>query len=137
YVYDDPAITADLLQRAERAGYRAIVLTIDVPRFGRREKDVRSQLLIPSSANFTVADVRNMKASLSWKDLEWLRSLTSLPLLIKGVLTAEDALLAVEHGVNGIIVSNHGGRQLDTVQASIEALPEVVEAAGQHCEIYL
>jgi isopentenyl diphosphate isomerase/L-lactate dehydrogenase-like FMN-dependent dehydrogenase len=137
YVYDDPAITADLVQRAEEAGYRAIVLTVDVPRFGRREKDVRNQLILQSAANFKVADVTKMKPSLSWKDLERLRSLTSLPLLIKGVLTAEDALLAVEHGVNGIIVSNHGGRQLDTAIASIDALPEVVEAVAGRCDVYI
>jgi 4-hydroxymandelate oxidase len=137
YVYDDAAITADLVQRAERAGYRAIVLTVDLPRFGRRERDVRNQFIVPPAANFKVDDVTRLRSSLSWKDLEWFRSLTSLPLLIKGILTAEDALLAVEHGVDGIIVSNHGGRQLDTAIASIDALPEVVEAVAGRCDVYV
>ncbi len=69
--------------------------------------------------------------------MSWLRSITSLPILLKGILTAEDALLAVEHGIAGIIVSNHGGRQLDTAIASIEALPEIVEAVAGRCEVYV
>ncbi len=137
YVYEDQAITANLIQRAERSGYRAIVLTVDMPRFGRREKDVRNQFILPPAANFKVDDVTKLSPSLSWKDLEWFRSLTSLPLLLKGILTAEDAQLAVEHGVNGIIVSNHGGRQLDTAIASIDALPEIVEAVAGHCDVYV
>lgn len=74
---------------------------------------------------------------LTWESLSWLRSITSLPILLKGILTAEDALLAVEHGIAGIIVSNHGGRQLDTAIASIEALPEIVEAVAGRCEVYV
>jgi 4-hydroxymandelate oxidase len=74
---------------------------------------------------------------MTWETVTWLRSLTSLPILLKGILTAEDARLAVEHGVSGIIVSNHGGRQLDGVVTSIEALPEVVDAVARHCEVYL
>jgi isopentenyl diphosphate isomerase/L-lactate dehydrogenase-like FMN-dependent dehydrogenase len=137
YVYHDDQITTNLVRRAEDAGYRAIVLTVDVARFGRRERDVRNALVLPPAANFTVDDVTALKPSLTWKDIAWLRSLTSLPILVKGVLTAEDALLSVEHGVDGIIVSNHGGRQLDGVLASLEALPEVVEAVDDRCEVYL
>jgi isopentenyl diphosphate isomerase/L-lactate dehydrogenase-like FMN-dependent dehydrogenase len=74
---------------------------------------------------------------LTWESLSWLRSITSLPILLKGILTAEDALLALEHGITGIIVSNHGGRQLDTAIASIEALPEIVEAVAGRCEVYV
>ena len=74
---------------------------------------------------------------LSWETVDWVRSLTSLPILLKGILTAEDALLALEHGVSGIIVSNHGGRQLDGVVTGIEALPEVVEAVAGRCEVYM
>jgi 4-hydroxymandelate oxidase len=137
YVYHDDAITTHLVRRAEEAGYRAIVLTVDVARFGRRERDVRNGLTLPSAANFTVDDVTDLKPSLTWKDIAWLRTLTTLPILLKGVLTAEDALLAVEHGVDGIIVSNHGGRQLDGVLASLDALPEVVETVNNRCEVYL
>lgn len=74
---------------------------------------------------------------LTWETVSWLRSITSLPILLKGILTAEDALLAVEHGVAGVIVSNHGGRQLDSAVASIEALPEIVEAVAGRCEVYV
>jgi len=137
YIYRDNKITAKLIQRAEDAGYRAIVLTIDVPRFGRRERDVRNHFALPPLANIEVNDVTNMKPSVTWKDIAWLRTLTPLPILVKGVLTAEDALLAIEHGVDGIIVSNHGGRQLDGAVASIDALPEVVEAVAKRCEVYL
>ncbi|MGH3147920.1 MAG: alpha-hydroxy acid oxidase, partial [Rubrobacter sp.] len=75
--------------------------------------------------------------ALTWEDVDWLRSLTDLPVVIKGVLHPEDAALAVEHGVAGIVVSNHGGRQLDGTPASIEALPAVVEAVGRRAEVYL
>ena len=78
-----------------------------------------------------------MHAAVTWDVIPWLRSLTSMPILLKGILTAEDALLAVEHGVDGIIVSNHGGRQLDGAIASIEALPEVVDAVAGRCEVYV
>ena len=74
--------------------------------------------------------------TLTWESLSWLRSITSLPILLKGILTEEDALLAIEHGMDGIIVSNHGGRQLDTALASIEALPEIVKAVAGRCEVY-
>jgi len=137
YVYHDDQITANLVRRAEDAGYRAIVLTVDVARFGRRERDVRNGLVLSSAANFSVDDVTDLKPSLTWKDIAWLRTLTTLPILVKGVLTAEDALLAVEHGVDSIIVSNHGGRQLDGVLASLDALPEIVEAVNNRCEVYL
>ncbi|HLZ55416.1 MAG TPA: alpha-hydroxy acid oxidase [Ktedonosporobacter sp.] len=141
YVYDDNRITADLVQRAEQAGYRAIVLTVDAPRFARRERDIRNGLILPPPphriANFKVDDITRLKPSLTWKDIAWLRTLTSLPILIKGVLTAEDALLAIEHGLDGIIVSNHGGRQLDGAIASITALPEIVTAVAGRSEVYL
>src|SRR6202043_402370 len=75
--------------------------------------------------------------AVTWDTVDWLQSLTTIPILLKGILTAEDALLALEHGAKGIIVSNHGGRQLDGVQASIEALPEIVEAVAGRCEVYL
>ena len=74
---------------------------------------------------------------LTWESLSWLRSITTLPILLKGILTVEDALLAVEHGIEGIVDSNHGGRQLDTSIPSIEALPEIVEAVAGRCEVYV
>ncbi len=140
YVYEDQKITADLMCRAEKSGYRAIVLTVDAPRFARRERDIRNHLQIPPpphiTANFKADDVTRLKPSLTWKDIAWLRTLTTLPILVKGILTAEDARLAVEHGLDGIIVSNHGGRQLDGAIASITALPEIAAVAGR-CEVYL
>ncbi len=140
YVFNDIQITEGLVRRAEQAGYRALVLTVDTPRLGKRERDLRNNVIIPPAphraANFA-AGHPVFRPILTWETLAWLRGITHLPLLIKGVLTAEDALLAVQHGVDGIIVSNHGGRQLDGALASIEALPEVAEAVEGRCEIYV
>ena len=140
----------DVVDRAAKAGYGAIVVTVDLPALGRRERDLRTGFEIPEdvpvpaflalagSAAMTPADINSLvDSSLTWRDLEWLRSVTSLPLLVKGILTAEDAALAVEAGVEGIVVSNHGGRQLDGAPASLDALPEVVEAAGDRAEVLL
>jgi 4-hydroxymandelate oxidase len=139
--------TGSLVQRAEAAGYRAIVLTVDTPRTSRRERDVRNNFVVANvarSANFveaagsdpvTVQQSRHITGT--WETLDWLRSLTKLPIVLKGILTAEDALLAMEHDIQGIIVSNHGGRQLDGAIESIEALPEVVEAVAGRCEVYV
>jgi len=142
YVYPSFEVAAKLVRRAEAAGYRAIVLTVDLPRLGRREKDIRNNVTIPPSpyyeANFVDVEKEGQQwVPLTWESLLWLRSITSLPILLKGILTAEDAVLAVEHGVDGIVVTNHGGRQLDTAIPSIEALPEVVEAVAGRCEVYL
>ena len=126
-----------LVRRAVAAGYRALVLTVDSPRWGYKEQAIRSGFRPPLKANFTDEDATEAIVSLTWESLAWLRSLTSLPIVLKGILTAEDAELAVKQGVDGIIVSNHGGRQLDGVAASIEALPEVVEAVNGRCEVYL
>ncbi|OMO66086.1 FMN-dependent dehydrogenase [Corchorus olitorius] len=144
YMYKRRDITAKLVQRAETCGYKAIVLTVDTPRLGRREADIKNKMIAPQLKNFeglistevssddgsnVEAFVRNsFDASLSWKDIGWLRSITKLPLLIKGVVTHEDALKAIEVGVDGIIVSNHGGRQLDYAPATISVLEEVVDA---------
>ena len=158
YVYAQREISASLVRRAEKAGYRALVLTVDTPRLGTRERDVRNGFGLPPhlrQANFAgtgeeLAHEREPGASalatqvaalfdtsLTWEALTWLRGVTSLPVLVKGVLTAEDAELAVQHGAAGIIVSNHGGRQLDTVPATIETLPEVAEAVAGRCEVYM
>ena len=92
---------------------------------------------MPGASGLEVVVQRLFDQSLTWDALAWLKSITALPIVVKGILTAEDALLAVEHGAAGIIVSNHGGRQLDGVPATIEALPEVVEAVAGRCEVYL
>jgi isopentenyl diphosphate isomerase/L-lactate dehydrogenase-like FMN-dependent dehydrogenase len=158
YVYRDRSVSESLVRRAEASGYRALVLTADTPRLGRRERDIRNGFGLPPHlrmANFTPeqnvdASEREQGASalaihatamldsaLTWEGLAWLRGVTRLPVLVKGILTAEDAALAVEHGADGIIVSNHGGRQLDGVPAAIEALPEVVEGVRGRCEVYV
>jgi isopentenyl diphosphate isomerase/L-lactate dehydrogenase-like FMN-dependent dehydrogenase len=136
YVFNRPS-AEELVRRAADAGYGALVLTVDSPRWGHKERAVRSGFRTPLKANVSDQAAARDTLAVSWRDLAWLRSLSSLPLLLKGILTAEDALLAVEHGVAGIIVSNHGGRQLDGVSAAIEVLPEVVEAVQGRCEVYM
>jgi isopentenyl diphosphate isomerase/L-lactate dehydrogenase-like FMN-dependent dehydrogenase len=138
----DRSFTADLVAASAAAGFSAIVLTIDLPRGGRRERDLRLGFEVPaylplpnigrhlSGRELQAAFNELVDPTITWRDLEWLSSLTDLPVLAKGVLTAEDAKLACEHGLAGVIVSNHGGRQLDGVCASLDALPEVVEACG-------
>ncbi len=141
-----------LIRRAEAAGYGALVLTVDTPRRGRRECDLRNQLsshlqahapsvasgnVSPLMENISNGEETSITDALTWEVLPWLRSFTKLPILLKGILTAEDARLSLEYGAAGIIVSNHGGRQLDGVVASIEALPEVVEAIAGRCEVYV
>jgi isopentenyl diphosphate isomerase/L-lactate dehydrogenase-like FMN-dependent dehydrogenase len=145
----DRGFVENLLARVVEAGFGAVVLTVDFPAAGRRERDVRAAFELPAGLPFpnlpepiagedfhgALGEV--VDPGLTWRDLEWLSSVCRLPLLLKGVLTAEDALLSVEHGAEGIVVSNHGGRQLDGVQASLEALPEVAEAVGDRAEILL
>ncbi len=135
-------LAARLVQRAEAAGYRAIVVTVDSPRWGQKERHLRSEETYawPPSGNLLSEpplDEDDQGEALTWDDLRWLRGMTSLPIVIKGILTAEDAVLGVESGVAGLVVSNHGGRQLDTVAATIEVLPEVVAAVANRCEVYL
>jgi isopentenyl diphosphate isomerase/L-lactate dehydrogenase-like FMN-dependent dehydrogenase len=143
YMYRDQHTTAALIHRAEAAGYRAIVLTVDTPYLGRRERDIRNHFTLPptvSPANLAIDKEQGTyipsPAIVTWETVKWLRTVTTLPLLLKGIITAEDATLAIEHGVDGIIVSNHGGRQLDGTIASIDALPQVVQAVAGHCEVY-
>jgi isopentenyl diphosphate isomerase/L-lactate dehydrogenase-like FMN-dependent dehydrogenase len=145
----DRGFTAELVASVAEAGFRAIVLTVDFPVAGRRERDLRLEFTLPDdlpAPNLPVTLARRdfhaalgdiVDTSLTWRDLEWLRSESSLPLLVKGVLTAEDALLAAERGAEGVIVSNHGGRQLDGVPATLDVLPEVVEAVGERVEVLL
>jgi isopentenyl diphosphate isomerase/L-lactate dehydrogenase-like FMN-dependent dehydrogenase len=142
YSFRDKAITQALMDEAIESGFEAIVITVDAPRGGRRERDLRTGFKLPeglgvpsvqaalgSERAVTIEETfALMEPALTWRDLEALASECEVPVLIKGVLTAEDATLAVEHGAAGVIVSNHGGRQLDCVLATADALPEVVEA---------
>lgn len=156
YVHKDRGLTKSLVERAQGAGYLAIVLTVDAPILGRRLDDERNDFALPEgmsmvnlaqyaqdasqagegSALGAYAASRH-DASLSWNDIEWLRSITSLPLLIKGVLRADDAARAADAGVEGIVVSNHGARQLDGAPPTIEALPQVVDAVAGRCEVLM
>nr|POF05676.1 peroxisomal (s)-2-hydroxy-acid oxidase glo4 [Quercus suber] len=153
YVYKNRDVTAQLVQRAERNGYKAIVLTVDAPMLGRREADIKNKMIVPPLKNIeglVSTEVDNdegsilegfangaLDASLCWRDIGWLRSITNLPILIKGVLTREDAIKATEVGVAGIIVSNHGARQLDYTPATITVLEEVVHAVGGKVPVFL
>jgi isopentenyl diphosphate isomerase/L-lactate dehydrogenase-like FMN-dependent dehydrogenase len=137
YVQLDRALTLDHLAEAKEAGYGAVVLTVDLPLIGRRERDLRLGFAIPPEIPLHYGTLVDVDPALTWSDLEWIRAATDLPLVLKGILTSEDTVLAVEHGADGVWVSNHGGRQLDGVAPSIDALPEVVEAADGRCEIYV
>lgn len=151
YIYRDRAATEAVVRRAEAAGCTALVLTVDSPILGRRERDLingfhippgtpipnvaaapRGQLSAQAASASALADFTrdNWDASISWTDLGWLRSITTLPILVKGIVRGDDAVLALEHGASGVIVSNHGGRQLDTAVPTARALPEVADAMG-------
>ena len=147
YCSRDRGFTEELVAGVAEAGFKALVLTVDVPVIGRRERDVRAAFALPEGlpvpnlpvelarVDFHAAISSIVDPGLSWRDLEWLRSISALPLVVKGVLTSEDALLAAEHGAASVIVSNHGGRQLDGVPATLDVLPEVVEAVGERVEV--
>jgi L-lactate dehydrogenase (cytochrome) len=176
YVWRDRELTRSLVERAAAVGYRAMVLTVDVPVLGQRERDLRNGATIPPRVTWRNAFdtlqrvgwlssmLRNPRIdfvnvarpsqahgplalgpfvnsqfdpSVSWDDLAWFRSIWSGPLAIKGIMSAEDARRAVDHGIDAVIVSNHGGRQLDGLPAAIEVLPEVVDAVGHRAEVLL
>jgi 4-hydroxymandelate oxidase len=137
YVQRDRSLTLDHLAEVREAGYHAVALTVDLPLIGRRERDVRLGFALPSDIPLHYGTLLDVDPTVTWRDLEWVRAATDLPLVVKGIVTREDALLAVEHGVDAVWVSNHGGRQLDGVAAAIDALPEVVEAVGGRCEVYV
>lgn len=142
YCFRDEAVTRALTEEAVEAGFEAIVVTVDAPRGGRRERDLRTGFEVPEGAGVpsvqaalgseravTIEETfALMDPALGWSELEDLASECDLPVLVKGVLTGEDAALAVEHGAAGVVASNHGGRQLDCVAAGADALPEVVDA---------
>ena len=148
YWSKDRGFTKELLDEVADSGYSAVILTVDLPRAGRRERDLRTAWEIPAdlplpciSTTFDrpVDPGTGLGAvtdrALTWRDLDWLHTASALPLVVKGVLTREDAELACEHGARAVIVSNHGGRQLDGVPAALDALPEVVEAVAGRAEV--
>jgi len=138
YVLRDRQRTLDHIHEAREAGYSAVVVTVDLPYVGRRERDLRLGFPNPPpDLPLPYASLFETSPSLTWHDLEWIRSEIPLPLVIKGILTREDAVLAVEHGADAVWVSNHGGRQLDGVAAGLDALPEVSEAVAERCEVYV
>jgi 4-hydroxymandelate oxidase len=137
YVWRSRSITEAAIDEAVANGFSALVLTVDVPYLGRRERDLRVDFKVPE--HLTVQGdlfAENFDAGVSWRDIEWLAGY-GLPLVIKGLLTAEDAKLACEHGAAAVVVSNHGGRQLDGVAASLDALEEVVDAVDGRAEVLL
>jgi isopentenyl diphosphate isomerase/L-lactate dehydrogenase-like FMN-dependent dehydrogenase len=149
YCFRDRAVTRALIDEAVESGFDAIALTVDAPRAGRRERDFRTGFEVPAEVNapavaaavgsdraISVQEVFSLvDPSLGWDDFAELAADCSLPVLIKGVQTGEDAALAVEHGAAGIVVSNHGGRQLDGVAATLDLLPEVVDAVAGRREV--
>jgi 4-hydroxymandelate oxidase len=145
----DRGVTRALIERAEAAGCEAIVLTVDAPVLGRRDRDLRNQFTLPRGlriADSLLSQIGDgardgdeafadeydayIDASFSWSDLEWIASVTRLPIFIKGVVRVDDARRAVAEGVRGIVVSNHGGRQLDTSPPTIAVLPAIADAVG-------
>jgi lactate 2-monooxygenase len=156
YWFSDREVTESLVRRAEAAGYGAIVVTLDTLTLGWRDRDLRNAYLpflrgeglaqffsdpvfrarleTAPEDDVQTASIRGLlmfpNLALTWGDLAWLRSVTSLPVLVKGVLSAEDARIALEHGVDGLVVSNHGGRQVDGAVAALDALVEVRDAVG-------
>jgi len=138
YVLSDRQRTIEHIHEARESGYSAVVLTVDLPYVGRRERDVRLGFMNPPpDLHLPYASLFETSPTLTWADLEWIRSEMPLPLVLKGILTREDASMAVEHGADAVWVSNHGGRQLDGVAAGLDALPEVVEAVAGRCEVYV
>lgn len=158
YIYRDRSLTEQLVERAENAGYQALVLTVDSPVWGKRERDIENGFTLPdhlglanfedleqeqlpdqgSGVNGLAEYVENqLDPSLTWEDVEWLADLTDLPLIVKGLVHAEDALKARDHGCAGVLVSNHGGRQLDAGIPTVEALSKVTDAVGDDLEVFV
>ncbi|XP_074857134.1 2-Hydroxyacid oxidase 2 isoform X6 [Carettochelys insculpta] len=151
YILSNRTLTEGMVRRAEAAGYQGLVLTVDLPYPGKRRGDFHNNFHLPphmTVKNFEgVFEKENsfmyglplssLDSSLNWNDISWLQSLTHLPIIIKGILTKEDADLAVRHRVQGIIVSNHGGRQLDGGPATIDVLSEIVDTVQERAAVYL
>ncbi len=156
YMYRDRGISRDLLRRVEDAGCQAIVLTVDAPIWGNRESDVRDKFSLPghmeirnllpegtlsfsSHGGSGLAEFchEHLDPGLRWEDVEWLRAATKLPIVVKGVCRPDDAIRAVQCGVSAVLVSNHGGRQLDTAPATFDVLPAVCEAVDEKAEVWV
>ena len=157
YVYKDRGATRALVNRAEAAGCEALVLTVDAPLLGTRERDVRNRFHLPEGLTIKNMLAEGMGAltqqagdsglaayvaqlldpALTWADLDWLASITRLPVLVKGIVRADDARRALDHGAAGVVVSNHGGRQLDTAIATIDALPPIADEIGGEATLLL
>lgn len=148
YVLKDRSLTQALVERVQAAGATALCVTVDSPLDGPRYRQQRLKLEIPPGVTYPhlagvrePASVQTLErvepANLTWKDIEWLRSITRVPLLLKGIMTPEDAQLGLAAGADGIIVSNHGGRCLDTVPATIEVLPSIVAAVNGRVPVHL
>lgn len=157
YINKQREYTRDLVARAESAGAKALVVTVDTPLWGRRERDVRNGFHLPpglsainlvkyqqdgiakgqSGAGLGQSFAWMLDATLQWKDLDWLASITKLPIIIKGVCRVDDAVKATEHGIKGILVSNHGGRQMDSAPATIDVLPAIVDAVGNRTTVLM
>jgi 4-hydroxymandelate oxidase len=155
YVYRDRGVTRELVQRAAAAGASALVLTVDTPMRGRREAEERTRFVMPpgvatallaapegtldpgaTNGNPVAAEINAVfDPTLKWDDLDWLASLSPVPVLLKGILHPDDAVRALEYGTRAILVSNHGGRQLDSAVAALDALPAVVEAVAGRAEV--
>jgi (S)-3,5-dihydroxyphenylglycine transaminase len=144
YAFKDRSVTRRLIERAEQAGFEALVLTVDVPFMGRRLRDLRNEFRLPAGvkpANLAGIDVSSPQAHtravldpyLDWSIVDWLRSVSRLPVILKGILAAGDAQRSVDAGVDGIVVSNHGGRQLDGVASALDVLPEIAEVVAGRC----
>jgi 4-hydroxymandelate oxidase len=155
YVYRDRGATAALVARAEAAGARALVLTVDAPVLGRRERDVRNRFHLPpglsvenmlaeghgvvelqqAESGLAAYVATKLDPALGWKDVAWLRSITRLPVLVKGLVRPDDARRAVDHGASGVVVSNHGGRQLDGAPPTAAVLGAVADAVAGRVEV--
>ncbi len=144
YVFRDPGFTRALVEQAREQGFTALVLTVDTPVLGRRERDLRTGFTVTQmiaslgeAAKTPAQAFALMSPSVTWKDVEALAEQAGMPVVVKGIVTAEDGRLACEHGAAALIVSNHGGRQLDGGAATLDALPEVAESVGGRIEVYV
>ncbi|BCL36612.1 alpha-hydroxy acid oxidase [Nostoc sp. MS1] len=155
YIHKDRGLTRALVEKAYAAGYKALCLTVDAPVLGQRERDRHNQFTLPSGlhlanlVNISGLEIpyeqgesglftyfaQQLDPALTWRDLEWLQSLSGLPLVVKGILRGDDAIRAVEYGAKAIVVSNHGGRQLDSAIASLDALREIIPAVNGRAEV--